>query len=83
MSLAGDFRGIRYALFHEAVLLLDRPVAAFLAGLSQQGILGGYDLGKDYPELGNALLVCATEQRSAADIEYYIESARQALEVAA
>lgn len=57
--------------FHEAVLQLDRPVAAVLAELSAQGILGGYDLTADYPELGNALLVCATETRSATDIGKY------------
>jgi glycine dehydrogenase subunit 1 len=56
---------------HEAVLQFDRPVAPVLEGLSRQGILGGYDLSEDYPELGQALLVCATEMRSAADIERY------------
>ncbi|MCK6370065.1 MAG: aminomethyl-transferring glycine dehydrogenase subunit GcvPA [Gammaproteobacteria bacterium] len=56
---------------HEAVLQFDCPVAPLLEGLSRQGILGGYDLSEDYPELGQALLVCATEMRSAADIERY------------
>lgn len=57
--------------FHEAVLLLDRPVAPLLEALAAQGIVGGYDLSRDYPELGHALLVCATETRTAADIEGY------------
>ena len=34
-------------------------------------MLGGYDLGSDYPELGSAVLVCATEMRTAADIDEY------------
>lgn len=66
--------GVRLAFepyFHEAVLLLDRPVAPVLAALSGRNVLGGLDLAADYPELGNALLVCATEQRDAADIEAY------------
>jgi glycine dehydrogenase subunit 1 len=79
--------GIRPAFtapfFHEAVLQLDRPVATFLATLAEQGILGGYDLTAEYPELGNALLVCATEQRSAADIDAYVAAAGKLLEVAA
>jgi glycine dehydrogenase subunit 1 len=57
--------------FHEAVLTLGRPCAPVLAALAQQGIVGGYDLAQDYPELGHALLVCATETRSPSDIERY------------
>jgi len=57
--------------FHEAVLLLDRPVAPVLAALARRGILGGLDLADLYPELGNALLVCATETKLGADIDAY------------
>ncbi len=57
--------------FHEAVLRFDRPVKPVLAVLAAQGILGGYDLTVDFPELGHALLVCATELRTAADIARY------------
>jgi glycine dehydrogenase subunit 1 len=57
--------------FHEAVLQLDRPVAPLLESLAAQGIVGGFDLSRDYPELGHALLVCATETRTADDIEAY------------
>lgn len=58
---------------HEAVLQFDRPVASLLAGLSAQGILGGHDLTADYPDLGQALLVCATEMRSREDIARYAQ----------
>jgi glycine dehydrogenase subunit 1 len=59
------------AYFHEAVLQLDRPVAAVLKTLARAGILGGLDLSGYYPELGNALLVCATETKSSADLDRY------------
>jgi glycine dehydrogenase subunit 1 len=59
------------AHFHEAVLLLDRPVAPVLKALAARGILGGLDLSPYYPELGPALLVCATETKTAADLERY------------
>jgi len=59
------------AHFHEAVLLLDRPVAPVLKALAARGILGGLDLSPYYPELGAALLVCATETKTAADLERY------------
>ncbi|MGA0054732.1 MAG: aminomethyl-transferring glycine dehydrogenase subunit GcvPA [Steroidobacteraceae bacterium] len=68
-------KGVRAAFngsrFHEAVLLLDRPAAAVLRELEAQGILGGFDLSADYPELGSALLVCATETKTAGDLARY------------
>ncbi len=68
--------GIRPAFsaprFHEAVLILDRPVAPVLGALSRRGIFGGLDLTERYPELGNALLVCATETKLAEDIDAYV-----------
>lgn len=73
-TLAG-LPGVQTALegphFHEAVLRLDRPVGPVLQALEQHAILGGHDLSGEYPELGNALLVCATEMRDEADIEHY------------
>jgi glycine dehydrogenase subunit 1 len=57
--------------FHEAVLLLDRPVAPVLGSLARRGIFGGLDLADRYPELGHALLVCATETKLQADIDSY------------
>ena len=68
--------------FHEAVLLLDRPVGPVLAELARRGIVGGFDLSNDYPELGNALLVCATETRTAADIEAYADALAETLKAA-
>jgi glycine dehydrogenase subunit 1 len=58
-------------VFHEAVLALDAPAGDVLRALEAQGIIGGYNLTEHYPELGQAILVCATEPRTAADIEKY------------
>jgi glycine cleavage system P protein (glycine dehydrogenase) subunit 1 len=65
--------------FHEAVLALDRPVGPVLASLERRGILGGLDLSADYPELGAALLACATETKTSADIEAFAAALRDAL----
>jgi glycine dehydrogenase subunit 1 len=62
------FKGPR---FHEAVFKLDRNVGEVLEGLARRGIIGGLDLTRAYPELGNALLVCATEVRSDEEIQRY------------
>ncbi|MFA5938612.1 MAG: aminomethyl-transferring glycine dehydrogenase subunit GcvPA [Sinimarinibacterium sp.] len=61
--------------FHEAVIRLPKAVAPVLDALARKDLFGGFDLGRHYPELGNALLVCATETKTDADIEVY----RQAL----
>jgi len=70
--------GVRTAFagprFHEAVLLLERPVAPVLESLAAGGIIGGHDLSRDYPELGHALLVCATETRTSEDIGAYAQA---------
>jgi glycine dehydrogenase subunit 1 len=65
--------------FHEAVLSLDRPVAPVLAALAERGIQGGLDLAAYYPELGAALLVCATETKSSADIDAYARALAETL----
>ena len=79
-------KGVRTAFstpcFHEAVLLLDQPVAPVLKTLESRGVLGGYNLSDHYPELGPALLVCATETKTAADIEAYARAMSEAMKAA-
>ncbi len=69
--IAGVKRAFSAPHFHEAVLLLDRPASQVLAEMARRGILGGLDLSERHPELGPALLVCATETKTAADIDAY------------
>jgi len=68
--------------FHEAVLLLDRPVRGVLEALAARGIVGGCDISADYPSLGNALLVCATETRTPGDIETYARALAEVMQSA-
>ena len=68
-------------VFHESVLLLDKPANEVLAALAELNILGGYDLGMDYPELGNAMLVCATELRTDEEMMAYSTALRAVLAV--
>ncbi len=70
-KIAGVKKAFSSAHFHESVLLLDRPAAPVLAALARRGILGGLDLSERYPELGHALLVCATETKLGVDIDAY------------
>lgn len=49
------------AHFHEFVVQSDRPVAEVERAVRAAGLRGGYDLSREFPELGNAQLVCVTE----------------------
>ena len=66
--------------FHEAVLLLDRPVSPVLAALAERGIAGGLDLEASHPELGHAMLVCATETKLDQDIDAYARAMKDAMQ---
>jgi glycine dehydrogenase subunit 1 len=70
-------KGVKLAFagprFHEAVLQLDRKVGPVLEALASRGVIGGYDLSPHYPDLGEALLVCATETRTDEDIAQYAQ----------
>jgi glycine dehydrogenase subunit 1 len=65
--------------FHETVLQLKAPANEVLSGLMDKGVLGGYDLSLDYPELANAILVCTTEMRSEEDIDAYVKAMQEVL----
>lgn len=76
-------KGVKLAFngprFHEAVLQLDRKVSEVIEALASDGIIAGFDLSRKYPELGNALLVCATETRTSEDIELYAKALREVM----
>ncbi len=68
-------------IFHEAVLKFSQPLDELISELELAGILGGYQLEQHYPQLGNTLLVCATEMRTDADIRLYAETLGQLMTV--
>lgn len=78
-GIAGVERVFAGPCFHEAVYRTPLPAATVLEGLAERGILGGVDLSGAYPELGAAILTCATELRTEADIAAYAEALRAVL----
>ncbi|MBO8163170.1 MAG: aminomethyl-transferring glycine dehydrogenase subunit GcvPA [Brevibacillus sp.] len=56
-------------IFNEFVVKLPKPVAEVNAALLQAGIIGGYDLGRSYPELAGHMLIAVTELRTKAEID--------------
>jgi len=66
-------------VFHEAALRLPVPAAQVIDALAERRILAGVDLERDYPELGHALLVCATETKTEDDLDAYAQALREIL----
>ncbi len=58
--------------FDEFAVRLPLPAAELNAALRDRGIVGGYDLSADFPELGNAMLFCVTEARTRDDIDMLV-----------
>jgi len=68
--------------FDEFVVRFPKPVAAINRYLLEEwDIIGGYDLGQDYPELANHSLLCVTEMNSRAEIEDLVDALSEAAEM--
>jgi len=78
-AVPGVSQAFAGAHFHEAVIRLPKPAAPVLARLAGQGILGGFDLSRHYPELGNAVLVCATETKTTGQLQQFADALTTAL----
>lgn len=69
--------------FKEFVVRCPLPVADVKAHLLLEwGIIPGYDLTQDYPELGECLLVCVTEMNTVEEIDALAEALAEAAELA-
>jgi glycine dehydrogenase subunit 1 len=72
-KLIGEIEG--YAVtsdgpfFKEFVVQCPLPVEEVNSRLLDYGMIGGYDLGADYPELKDHMLLCVTEMNTRDDIE--------------
>jgi glycine dehydrogenase subunit 1 len=64
--------------FNEFVVSCPRPVEEINdALLEQRGIIGGYDLGRDYPDLENHMLLCVTEMNPRQSIDVLVEGLKE------
>ena len=64
--------------FHEFVLRCPQPVAEINEHLLEHGILGGYDLGQDYPALKDHMLIAVTEMNSKEEIDLLVDVLQEA-----
>jgi len=67
--------------FQEFVVRCPIPVQAINDYLLDEwGLIGGYDLGRDYPELENQMLLCVTEVVSQPEIDALVVALGEAVE---
>jgi len=59
--------------FHEFAVQCPAPVEEINAHLLEHGILGGYDLGIEYPELKDHMLIAVTEMNSRHEMDMLID----------
>jgi glycine dehydrogenase subunit 1 len=78
-AIPGVARAFTGAFFHDAAIRVDAATPDVLRALRAQGILGGQPLIGDYPELANAMLVCATETKTGDDIAQYAQQLERIL----
>jgi glycine dehydrogenase subunit 1 len=79
-AIAGVENVFTSPFFHEVVLRINQPVDHMLHELARRGIQGGYSLKKYYPELGECLVICATETKTSEDIQLLAHHLRDVLE---
>jgi glycine dehydrogenase subunit 1 len=65
--------GSKAPFFNEFVIRCPKSVSEINSKLLEEGILGGYDLGQDYPGLANHMLLAVTEMNSREDIDYLVD----------
>ncbi|MGA8277825.1 MAG: aminomethyl-transferring glycine dehydrogenase subunit GcvPA [Rhodanobacteraceae bacterium] len=58
-------------LFHECAFALSQPAQDIIERLAGEDIVAGVSLEEDYPQLGDALLVCVTETKTAEDLDRF------------
>jgi glycine dehydrogenase subunit 1 len=59
--------------FHEFALCVGQPVEDVNAHLLEHGIVGGYNLGQEYPALKDHMLIAVTEMNSKEEIDMLVD----------
>jgi len=79
LSEAGVKAAFNSDSFHELVIRVGKPAEEVLARMAESGVLGGYALSRDYVDMDDAILICATETKTPEDLERYVAVLRDSL----
>jgi len=70
---------IEAPFFHEFIVQCPKPVTDINEKLLMEGIIGGYELEKDYPSLKNCMLIAVTERIEKGHIDLLCEIFEESL----
>ncbi|MDF2545190.1 MAG: gcvPA [Anaerosolibacter sp.] len=74
ITKSGKFKPLfNQPFFKEFAVTSDLKASKVNEALMKHNILGGYELGKDYPQFENGLLFCVTEKRTKAEIDRLVQ----------
>jgi glycine dehydrogenase subunit 1 len=73
-SINGIEMAFEQPFFNEFAIKLNKPVKEVNQKLLAKGIIGGYELGLDYPELDQVMLVAVTEIKSKNEIDQFAQA---------
>lgn len=79
LAIAGVEAVFDGPFFHEIVLKVNQPVEQMLNELAKHNIQAGLALKQYYPELGECVLICATETKTAQDIKLLAQCFRDVM----
>jgi glycine dehydrogenase subunit 1 len=65
------------SFFKEFVVRCPKPPGEINEALLERDIIGGYDLGRDYPQMENSMLLCVTEMNTRAEIDRLVEALQE------
>ncbi len=63
--------------YDEFVIQSPVPTAQLQQHLLQAGVIGGYDVSQEYPDMDNCMLFCVTETRSKEDIDTLVNTLKE------
>jgi len=78
-QVTGVRRAFSGPFFNEFAITLPRRASEVLPALAARGFLGGFDLGRWYPEMERSLLVACTERTRRVDVDAFAEALQEVL----
>ncbi|WP_395374865.1 aminomethyl-transferring glycine dehydrogenase subunit GcvPA [Marinicella sp. W31] len=65
--------------FHEFVIRVDGNAETIIEKMAAKNIVCGYNISEQFPQLGQVILLCATETKTEADLDFFVDNLKACL----